>query len=678
MRKLHIDFETRSTVDLRRANAQVYADDPATEIILCCWAVDAGPVETWITLDSPACPDSLHKLLSDPSVVICAHNAGFEMAIMSGRYLQRRHGFPDIPLDRWVDTMAQAARQAMPRALGDVGAALNLPIQKDTKGKSLMLRMCKPKGYEDGLPVYHQTPEQVERLAEYCRADVDTERLVETTLMPLPAIETSIWRLTESLNKRGLLVDLPFAVEAAKLARQRKRELDDEMKQVTGGAVGSCTQVHNLRTWCQERGFFLPDEAAEDEVASLDKNAITEQLSHDNLPEDVRRALEIRLAGAKSSVAKYDAIINRADKYDCRVRGYLVYHGAATGRWAGAGIQPQNFPRKVVADFNEAAGDVAAVNNGRLTTAELEVKHGLDTMTLLSRMLRPTIMAPAGHELIFADYAQIEARGVAWLAGAQSLTDLFANGGKVYETMAGHIYGVDPASVGADSVERFLGKTSVLGCGYGMGAAKFQTTCANQGVEISEEQALAAVQAYRGFNSEIPALWRALEDAAKRAVRKPDTTVEVQMYEHGPVTAYRLRQSDGFLMCRLPSGRHLYYYDPRIQVVQTQFGDKEALFFKTVDSFTRKWTLKATWGGHLTENVVQGLCRDLMADAMLRLADTDRYTPVLTVHDEAVCEVENATDADVERVASMMAIKPEWAAGFPVKAEAKRGRRYGK
>lgn len=491
--------------------------------------------------------------------------------------------------------------------------------------------------------------------------------------------ENDIFHLTETINQRGVLIDREFAEAAVTVAKLAKKELDKEIRHVTSGAVTACTQVHNLRQWCQAKGFFLPDdEQLSDEKVSMDRNAIDTVLATGNPPDDVRRALEIRRAGARSSVAKYEAMLRRVCP-DNHVRQHLLYHGASTGRWAGMGIQTQNFPRKTVKDWNHAK---AQIMQSARTGLPIKSYYGMDVMTLLSRMLRGTIIAPPGKLLVYPDYSQIEARGVAWLAGAQRLLGLFRNGGPVYEDMAGVIYNIDPASVAKDSRERFTGKQAVLGCGYGMGKDKFASTCEGYGMPMSIDEADAAVTAYRTSNHEIPSLWRAVEATFKRAIRTPGKVFALQMYEGGPVTRFYRRRKDKFLLVMLPSGRPLYYFNPTIEVVATKkFGDKECIFTWTMDSFTRKWTKKPIWGGHLVENIVQGFCRDIVADAMLFMEHKSNWlTPILTVHDEVVAEIDEARfrDNGYKHTRNCMLRGADWMDGLPVECDVSHGVRYGK
>jgi DNA polymerase len=386
---------------------------------------------------------------------------------------------------------------------------------------------------------------------------------------------------------------------------------------------------------------------------SLNKEAIQHLLNKEHLPEHVKSVLRIRAQGGKSSVAKYTAMLDRVSA-DGRVRGNLMYHGASTGRWSGSGVQLQNLPRATVKDWDAAEATLLSV--------------GPETSSILSQMVRGTIVAEPGHRLIWADYAAIEARGVAWLAGQDDLVALFASGGKVYEAMAAQIYGVDPSEIGKDSVERFLGKTVILGCGYSMGAVRFRQSCAAMGVHISEELAERAVKTYRAMYSQIPLLWRRLDDAAMAAVRRPNNDTV-----YGSI---KFRCEKDWLLVRLPSGRKLFYREPRIVEQAGPFGSRPALAYMAVSSFTRKWQQERTFGGKLTENIVQGICRDLLASAMLAL-EPRGYPVIASVHDEVICEVPLDTGSQKEMIEIMCKV-PDWAKGFPIAAEAKEGIRYGK
>lgn len=644
--RLHIDFETRSTIDLRKTGVYRYAEDPTTEVILACYALDDGPVQTWFAPNP--CPKDLADLLADPKVTVVAHNAGFERAMFE-YILGPRHGWPVPALTRWDDTAARAARQALPRSLEGAAEALGLAVSKDKEGKALMLRMCRPRSAApDGAITWWDDEARMARLADYCATDVRVERELDHILRQLSDEERRIWWLTEAVNDRGVRIDDTFAKHAIELANEAQGVLNRELEALTGGAVKSASQMFQLKEWLLAQGFAI----FEGEDESLNKKAIENMLKQD-LPDNVKAVLKIRRDGGKSSVAKYQAMVERVSA-DGRVRGNLMYHGASTGRWSGAGVQLQNLPRDTVKDWNWSRDHLHPVSK--------------DTLGQLSRMIRGTICAAPNHRLIWADYAAIEARGVAWLAGQKNLVNQFANGGKVYEEMAAMIFDVPVQEIGKDSKERFLGKTVILGCGYSMGAQKFRQSCAAMGTDISEELAQRAVGTYREHYSKIPLLWSRLNDAAMSAVQNPKVETQYQ-----GVSFF----SDGdWLLIRLSSGRKLFYRSPRVVSFAGPFGSRPAIEYMAVNSMTKKWGPERTFGGKLTENIVQGICRDIIAGAMLALEAVD-YRVIASVHDEVICELLNGRGTQ-EEMKKIMCQVPNWASGFPIAAEAKEGFRYGK
>jgi len=644
--RLHIDFETRSTVDLRKSGVYRYAEDPNTDVIMACWAVDDGPVQTWFhTEPSPA---DLLRLLDDPKCVVVAHNAGFERAMLQ-YILGPRYGWPVPAVRRWDDTAARAARQSLPRSLDGASQALGLHVTKDVEGQRLMMRMCRPRSIEDdGKIVWWDDASRMQRLAEYCAQDVEVERALDDVLRPLTKEEQEIWFLTEKINDRGVFVNHDFAKQAITIANKAQFLMNEELSKLSDGAIAAATNIAQFKSFLSHNGLNIFDMTDD----SLNKKAVDNLLKTDLTPK-IRRVLEIRRDGGKSSVAKYQAIIDRVSN-DGRVRGNLMYHGASTGRWSGAGVQLQNLPRETVKDWEKSAKELTPDDPKALA--------------VLSRMIRGTVCASPGMRLVWADYAAIEARGVAWLAGQTDLVELFATGGKVYEEMAASIFRVPVAEIGKDSMERFLGKTVVLGCGYSMGPVKFRQTVAGMGTTIDEELAHHAVNTYRTKYAAIPQLWNRLNEATIAAIKTPkrETTYrQVSFYCDGD-----------WLLIRLPSGRKLFYRNPRVVKYAGPYGERDTIEYMAINSLTKKWGHERTFGGKLTENIVQGLCRDLIAGAMLDLEAQD-YSVVGSVHDEIICEVPDSFGS-IDEMISIMCRVPDWAKGFPIAAEAKEGKRYGK
>jgi DNA polymerase len=690
--RLFWDAETRSTIDLRKTGIYPYMRHYTTDVLLVRWAL--GDMEPELWLRGQPLPAGLLTALHDPSIQISAHNFSFERVLLQ-EILGPRYGWPQVDLSRWDCTMARARACNIPASLDGALRALGANVQKDGAGHALMLRMCKPRKIheagqitadqlkdtllftllEDGrVAEWWCDDERMTRLGTYCTDDVKGGRALDRILPDLIPAERQIWLETEEINDVGVRFDLAFCRRALQVADDARALLDVEMREVTGRAVKKASNVSNLKAWL-EIDLAVPlldpleetdEEPAEEEDVQnpqLRRKDIERLLRRTNLPAAARRALEIRYEAGKSSTKKLNAILLRADD-EGRVRGLIAYHGAGTGREsaAGSGVQIQNFPRDVLRDWDGAWREM---EESGVEGIETYIGPALDT---ISRMLRGSIIPGEGNEIIAADYASVEARGVAWLARCSKLVDLFASGAKIYEEMAASVWRVPAKSIGKDSLERFVGKTLVLGAGYGMGAAKFAATCEAQGRGVDLTTAKLGITTYRTTFPEIPLLWREMERAAIAAVRNRGTTVRAA----GERIAFRL---DGkWLRMRLPSGRELRYRDPKLERDERFGADK--LVYWGVDSKTKRWGKQNTYGGRLTENAVQGLCRDLMVRGKHRLRE-EGYRVITSVHDEIITEVRiGSNQHSVEDAVRLMCELPEWANGFPLAAEGKRAARY--
>lgn len=644
MTTLYIDFETRSRVDLISTGPYVYAEDPSTEVTVVCWAVDDGPVGRWLLGDGAPPADVVQAVRDGWRIV--AHNAiAFERVVWK-HVLTARHRWPEPLLSQWDCTMARAMALGLPRSLDQLGRALGIDHPKDAAGHRLMLKLCRPAG--DGS--WHWSPEDAARLADYCARDVEAERDIDRILPPLQALNRATFELDAIINARGVQIDGDLVDAASDVVSSATDLLDRRMQLITGGAVSRCSQASRLISWCAGQGV---------QIASLAKADLAGILEM-HLPQSVRYALELRRDAAKSSTAKYEAYTSRTSR-DGRMRDNLLWHGAHTGRWAGKGAQLQNLPRGVM-DADEAIDLILS----RADAITIDATTGAGALGTASSSLRGCIVAGPGRDLIAADYASIEARGLAWLVGHDELVDQFAAGADVYKWMAGQIYGKPAAAV--EKAERHLGKTAILGCGYGMGKDKFFSTCQLAGLSIDRKLSDKAVDMYRAANKPIADGWRDLSRAAETAIRTPKHRTEV----FGGRIAF---VHDGtHLWMRLPSGRRLCYW--RASMVHNDDTLRDEITYWGVQAVTRKWAQERTWGGKLMENAVQALCRDVMAEAMLR-AEAAGYDVVLTVHDEIVSEVP-AAFGSVEEFCAILTEVPAWAGGFPISAEGWRGGRYRK
>jgi DNA polymerase len=631
-----IDFETRSAVDLRKTGVYKYASDPSTDI--WCMAYKApwsDDVQVWLP------GDEVDAHLEDwimAGGLLSAWNANFERTIWN-EIMVGRYQWPRTNIKQWRCTMAQASAMGLPRSLGQAAAVLGVEEQKDKTGAALMLRMARPRKVNaDGSYTWWNTKDKLDALVAYCRQDVRTELSVAEVLHAMPDSERRLYQLDQRINDRGVGLDVDLVHRVKELANNASLEIDAEIQRLTKGQVKAATNAMDLTAWLNAHGI---------RAKSVDKQTVGRLLSFDRLHPVIREVLKLRQNGAKSSTAKYDAMLHAVNA-DGRMRGLLVYHGAATGRWSGRLVQPQNFPRP------QKKQDELDAIIAKLKAGEDVSEHGAGTV-LASDLLRSMLVAGDGRRLMFADYSAIEARVLAWVAGQSDLVETFRKGGDVYKEMASAIYNVSVDSV--TDGQRQVGKMAILGCGYGMGGKRFAEQCATMGIRVDEDEAKRIVAVYREKNNRIAQYWRDVENDFVEMVK-----------DAGRVGSVKLP---------LPSGRLLTYHNPRIIQRETPWGAmRDTAQVDTLNSVTRQWTSQIIWGGLLTENVVQATARDMMATAMMAL-ELKGYNVILSVHDEIICEVPDDFGS-LDEMIDIMTQVPAWAEGCPINAEGKEGKRYRK
>jgi DNA polymerase bacteriophage-type len=694
---LHLDYETRSTVNLKTAGPWVYGEHWSTEVWCACFARGEGDVEAWHPGDP--IPDTVIRAYED-GVPFIAHNVGFERAI-TATIMGPRHGWPIVPIEQWWCTASMAAAMSLPRDLEKAAILMGCIEQKDMAGHDLMLKMMKPEktykclacagtgvgiltkahcGVCDGHGVvlkWRETQDDIERGTKYCAQDVRTERALTKKVRELPPIEREVWLLDQRMNERGVRIDLGMVHKAQKIVEKANTELTDQTKFLTGGLVTS--QVQKLKWWLAFEGLS---------VENLSKDTIKGLLESKNLDAQVAQALELRQEAAKSSNAKLKAYINRccADEH---MRDNLMYWGANTGRWSGRGAQLQNLPSRFLLNKDQVAAALWMIEQGWDGD---QMRAYLDTpLEVVSACLRGMITADPGEEFIAADYNAVEARGTAWLSMCVELLGVFERGEDPYLFMASQIYpyinlkGVDWSNKAEVnelklrySHERQVGKIAVLGLGYQMGWEKYQATCAKERVLLTDQESKDVVSAYRDNNPEIPELWHELENSAMEAVARPGSVFKVA---DGKV---RFLHVGHWLYMGLPSGRVLSYAAPAIKKVTCPWYDEEtgrkalrwAVTWRGVNSITHQWGQQQGYGGKWCENAVQALCRDLLAYAMLRL-EASGYRQLISIHDETVSAVKRGWGS-VKEVENIMCQGEDWSMGLPLKAEGWRGERLRK
>ena len=655
-----LDFETASELDLTAVGAYRYAEDPST-FVRCVAFHD--PLSDSIVSFEPEATTApgfglLLTLAKQRDVLFRAWNAAFERVIWN-RLCTRRYGWPEIPLERWRCTMVEAAALALPRSLEAAARAVGSSVTKDMEGRRLMLRMASPlRNKTTGVTAFDMDLTRRTRLRQYCETDVRTEMAIKEHVPDLPAQELALYFADQRINDRGVAVDHVLARSLHARYLQTQAEAGVRMANLTSGAVTAPTQNKALLEWLNDRGV---------RTNSVAKLALTEMLAKPDLPAGVREVLELRQAAAKSSLAKAAGFLN-AECADGRVHGMFQFNGADTGRWTGLLIQLQNLPARnprIPASL-DIAPFVGLLRHRAFD--EVDTMYPVDDLAPLA--LRSCLIARPGTRMVWGDFSQVEARVVAWLAGEKWLLDLFASGGKVYETMASAIYGIPVEKVGKHSVERQLAKGAVLGCMFGMGAARFADTMTQSGVPLALGEAQRIVTAYRRTNARITRLWRDLGDAVVRAVATPGAIERVGRL--------RVLVRDGILRIVLPSRRRaLAYHAPVLIDSQTPWGATvKAVECSRVTGPNKAWLRTELCGTFLTENVTQAVARDLLAEVLERLEATPGLDVVMHVHDEVVCESALPdAEATLHRV---MTVVPAWAQGLPVDAEVASAERYQK
>lgn len=642
---LSIDIETKSSVDIGKAGLYKYAQSEDFGILLFAYQMGDGPIEIVDLAKGENIPQYIRDALQDSAVAKHAYNAAFEW------YCLNRAGY-ETPLGQWKCTMAHGLYCGYTAGLDATGKAIGLPQdkQKLTVGKALIRYFCVPcrptksnGGRTWNLPGH--APEKWKLFKEYCRQDVVTEHeiLKRLKFFPMPEEEERLWQMDILMNAFGVRVDTDLIRGALSIDMRSVGELEEEAGRLTG--LSNPNSAAQLLAWLTENGV---------EMDNMQKATVEEVLAQKELPETPRRVLEIRQQMGKTSVKKY-AAMEAAKGTDDRIRGLTQYYGAnRTGRWAGRLVQMQNLPRNYLKTLDYARN---LVKTGNFNGVKLLYGNVPDT---LSQLIRTAFIPTDGNKFVVADFSAIEARVIAWLAGEQWVNEVFATHGKIYEATASQMFGVPVEKITKGNPEYSLrqkGKVATLALGYqGSTNALIAMGALNMG--LSEEELPDIVQRWRNANPRIRDLWYAVEQAALAAMQ----TAQPQAI-HGLIFSMEgeLVYGQSFLTVRLPSGRKLYYPKPFLQ--ENQFG-RLAIHYYTVGQQTRKWEVTSTYGGKMTENIVQAVARDCLAETLKRI-DSRGLQVVFHVHDEVI--IDAPMDVSVEAICDLMAEPIEWAPGLILK-----------
>lgn len=646
-KNLFIDVETYSSVDIKESGAYKYIESPDFEILIIGYALDDGPVKIVDLAQGEEMPEEFEEALLDPDCVKVAHNAVFE------RLSFKRIGY-NVPAEQWYCTSVKAAYCGLPLSLDGVSKALNLTDKKLDTGKALIKYFsCPCKATRvNGMRTRNypeHAPEKWEMYKEYNKYDVLAEREIFKRLEAyiIPDIERKMYVLDQNINDRGILVDMELAESAIAVDNTYTSILTQHAQQLTG--LKNPNSPAQIRQWIEKATGCV--------VMSLSKETMPDLMKEFADYPDVIELLNIRKKLSKTSIKKYYAMLNCAMK-DHRVRGTFQFYGAnRTGRWAGRLLQLQNLSKNHISHI-EVPRELIRARDWK----SVEMMYD-DVADILSQLVRTALIASPGKVFSVADFSAIEARVISWLANEKWRMDVFHGDGKIYEATGAKMFNVPISAITKGSVLRDKSKISELALGYegSLGALK---RMGGERMGLSDTEMTSLVRKWRSANPAIVDMWKEIDEASKEAVR----------YQRPVSCTCRniIFDCNGeFMTIQLPSGRKLFYYGPKFK--DKKIGRSKmptrVLCYQGVVQETKQWGEIDTYGGKLTENIVQAISRDLLGNSMLNLEAND-YHPVCHIHDEVLCEVpEENAQAYYEEMASIMGTPPEWASDIPLRAD---------
>lgn len=666
-----IDFETRSAAELDACGVDAYAENPSTGIWCMGWAIDDEDVSVWRP-DAEQTPYRLLEHIRSGRDVI-AHNAYFDAVIWNDVICRRYEPhWPQIVPEQINCTMARANALQMPPSVEQCAFALGLPVQKDKDGRRLMLKYCRPKEITpDGEIIWHSNPDEIRRLEEYCKRDVEVERLIHKKLLALSATERKLWVIDFKINRRGMQFDMPTVSRMSRIVDAEVDAANEEMRAITEQAVPAVTNPQALAKFVRSHGI---------KCESVDKEHIEELLETDTLIAVVRRALELRQIAGKTSVAKLIEIPISANG-DGRARGLYTYGGAScTLRWSGRRVQPQNLPR--IVDFKQSEIEeiiaIVLAHPPHVAAELIRYAYG-PPIDALSQCLRALIVPGPGNELIGSDSTQIEARVLPWLAGEDWEIEAYrefdaGRGPDVYRITYAKAFGLPVAAV-TDN-QRQTGKPMKLSLGYGGGFGAFKGMCKSYKIKVVEKSDDPNVldrprvedikYRFRDTHPATVGFWADLDECSRQAAT--DNTSRIYTTQNGAIS---FRRVGPYMFCRLPSGRCLAYVKPRLEWINKKWPDGEtsrvhALVYYGQDAQTKRFGDQELYGGAVSAHVTQATARDIHAHNIIRLEDHG-YPVVIHTHDEPIAEVRKGT-ADAKAYHQLMVTPEKWMAGLPIAA----------
>ena len=650
MKKLSIDIESYSDVDLTKSGVYSYAQSFNAELLLFGYSVDGGDIKVIDVAQGEKIPTEILQALSNEKIEKWCFNANFERVFLSSwlsrnypqyfySYITNGDTVRDYLNPRgWKCSLVWSAYMGLPLSLKSVGEALKLSEQKMDEGKDLIKYFCvscKPTKANGGrtrnLPIH--APDKWKTFKAYNKRDVEVEMAIQHKLRNFP-VPDFIWEefyLDQEINDRGIMLDMPVVKNAIDFDERIREQLTLRMQQLT--ELENPNSVQQMKSWLRENGMLV-DSLGKKEVKELLKTA----------PPQLAEVLMLRQQLAKSSVKKYTAMQN-AVCADGRARGMFQFYGAnRSGRWSGRLIQLQNLPQNHISDLNSTR---ELVKQGNFEAFQILYDNIPET---LSELIRTAFIPKPGYKFIVADFSAIEARVLSWVAKEKWRMDTFANGGDIYCATASRMFHCNVVKHGENGHLRQKGKSAELACGYSgsVGALKAMGALESG---MTEDELQPLVDAWRAANPNIVQLWRDVDTAVKNAVKQRTTTET-----HG----LRFIYQSGMLFIELPSKRRLAYVKP--QIGTNRFGGESVTYMGI--GGTKKWERIESFGAKFVENIVQAISRDILMYSMNTLRN---YRIVATVHDEIIIECPNDTSLDY--ICKQMSITPPWAEGLILNAD---------
>lgn len=634
MRTLEIDIETYCERDLKECGVYAYASDPSFEVLLFAYSFDEGEVYVVDIAQGECIPSEVLSALTDSNTVKIAHNAMFERVCLSA-YL----GYPlgeYLPPEQWKCSMVACAYLGLPLSLDMLSKVLELKDSKMKEGKDLIRYFCVPckPTKANGMRTRNRpldSPQKWATFALYNKFDVlaEIEIIKRIKAYPMPQFLWEEWYQDQRINDRGVLVDLEFAKSAIAIDEVISTKLQNKLKSLTN--LENPGSVVQLKSWLERQGVL---------VESLGKKDVVKLIDTTKSPL-IKEVLRLRLMTSKTSIKKYQAMLNATCK-DGRARGCFQFAGGHTLRWSGRLIQFQNLRQNHIADLDGAR---ALVKNRNIEALEMLYD---DIPELLAMLIRTAIIPKQGYKFIVADYSAIECRVVAYIAKEQWVLDAFNNNEDIYSSVASRMLG-RTITKKTDPDARQRGKQATLSCSYGgsvgalkaMGALDF----------MKEEELEPLVRSWRNANPNIVKLWYDLEKAAAYAIKNRTTAST-----HGLTYTYK----SGILFLRIPSGRDMCYVKPRVTMDDY---NHPKITYESLDA-THHWVRTDTFSGKLTENAVQAFARDVLANSIMNLKEFDI---VMSIHDELV--IECPMDTSLEYICNEMGKSPSWCSDLPLRAD---------